>query len=104
MSATLLGALLIPAGILITLIPSAVAKSGPRLNGNAFTLQVFTPSIIGLVLITIGVSLYIYNSITQKGVDELFLLSVISMTAIGGIFVSLMTIMNSYLQIHNTAS
>jgi len=104
MSATLLGALLIPAGILITLIPSAVAKSGPKLDGNAFTLQVFTPSIIGLLLTTIGICIYIYSSVPQKGIDELFLLSLISMTAIGGIFVSLMTIMNSYLQIHNTAS
>jgi hypothetical protein len=66
---------------------SAVTKT--KLKSSDYGLQVTLPNMIGLILILLG------NSIAFKGADDFFFHVMIPVTAIGGIYVSLISIMNS---------
>jgi hypothetical protein len=60
-----------------------------KLKATDYGLQVTLPNIIGLLIMLLG-SVLIFN-----GADDLFFVTIIPITAIGGIYVSLISIMNS---------
>ena len=60
-----------------------------KLKSADYGLQVTLPNVIGLVLVLIG------SLLTFKGADDLFFITIIPITALGGIYVSLISIMNS---------
>jgi type IV secretory pathway VirB6-like protein len=74
--------------ILLTIFAIGFARK-EKLKSADYGLQVTLPNIIGLVLVLIGTSLRF------KGADDLFFHIMIPVTAIGGIYVSLISIMNS---------
>lgn len=60
-----------------------------KLKSSDYGLQVTLPNVIGLVVLLIG------SFIVFKGADDLFFVTIIPITAIGGIYISLISIMNS---------
>jgi len=74
--------------ILITIFTIGFARK-EKLKSSDYGLQVTLPNIIALVLIMVG------TSILFKGEDDSFFHVVIPVAAIGGIYVSLISIMNS---------
>lgn len=60
-----------------------------KLKSSDYGLQVTLPNVIGLLLIMLG------SFMSFKGADDFFFHVIIPVTAIGGIYVSLISIMNS---------
>jgi hypothetical protein len=60
-----------------------------KLKSSDYGLQVTLPNVIGLLLVLLG------GVLSFKGADDSFFYIVITVTAIGGIYVSLISIMNS---------
>ena len=74
--------------ILLTIFSVGMATKS-KLKSSDYGLQVTLPNVIGLLLVLIG------SFITFKGADDFFFHLIIPVTAIGGIYVSLISIMNS---------
>ena len=69
------------------------------LKSNEFALQVFTPNTIALFLFAVG-SWIIITETMKSGIDETFFIQFITATAAGGIFVSMISIILSYLVVY----
>jgi hypothetical protein len=67
----------------------SISKEKTKLKSSDYGLQVTLPNIIGLLLILIG------SCLSFKDADDYFFHIIIPVTAIGGIYVSLISIMNS---------
>jgi len=74
--------------ILFTIFSVGLATK-VKLKSADYGLQVTLPNVIGLLLVLIGTFL------SFKGADDFFFHLMIPLTAIGGIYVSLISIMNS---------
>jgi hypothetical protein len=74
--------------ILLSIFSVGLATNA-KLKSSDYGLQVTLPNVIGLVLILLG------SFMTFKGADDSFFHVIIPVTAIGGIYVSLISIMNS---------
>jgi hypothetical protein len=70
-----------------------------KLNSNDYALQVFTPNTIALFLFAIG-SWIIITEFMKTGIDEKGFIKLISLTAGGGIFLSIVTVSLSYLVVY----
>lgn len=74
--------------ILFTIFSVGLATKA-KLKSSDYGLQVTLPNVIGLVLVMIG------SFMSFQGADDFFFHVMIPVTAIGGIYVSLISIMNS---------
>jgi len=90
MDSTTIGIILSILGFAILLsIFSVGLATNAKLKSSDYGLQVTLPNVIGLLLILLG------SFMSFKGADDRFFHVVIPLTAIGGIYVSLISIMNS---------
>ena len=71
-----------------------------HLDSSNFGLQVFLPNTIALFLFAAGSWIIITDSMTKDGIDEPFFIKLIVVTAAGGIFTSLLTLVLSNLVIN----
>jgi len=69
-----------------------------KLKSSDYGLQVTLPNVIGLLLVLIG------SVLTFKGAEDTFFITIIPITAIGGIYVSLISILNSANVMRNQGS
>lgn len=90
MDASIIGIILYVFGltILVSIFSVGVATNA-KLAPKDFGLQVTLPNIIGLLLFFIG------SVIVFKGASDQFFVTIILITAVGGIYVSILSIMNS---------
>jgi hypothetical protein len=85
-----IGIILYSLGFIILFTIFTIGRSTDvKLKSSDYGLQVTLPNIIGLIFILIG------SFLSFKGADDSFFHIVIPITAIGGIYVSLISIMNS---------
>jgi len=90
MDSSTIGIILYSLGIIILFSIFVGARyTNTKLTSSDYGLQVTLPNVIGLVLILLG------SFMTFKGADDSLFHVVIPVTAIGGIYVSLISIMNS---------
>ena len=88
------GYFLAVAGILTIFISSVIPVSNKqKLKQKEFGLQIFLPSILGLLAYLVGT----YFIFTENSYSDEFFQFMIPITAAGGIIVSLVSIINSYL-------
>lgn len=71
-----------------------------KLKSNDFALQVFTPNTIALFLFALGSWIIITDSMMKDGIDETFFIQFLTATAAGGIFLSMITVVLSYLVVY----
>lgn len=83
--------------ILLTIFLVGVSTH-TKLKSSDYGLQVTLPNVIGLVLVLVG------SFLTFKGADDLFFITIIPITAMGGIYVSLISILNSANVMRNQGS
>lgn len=74
--------------ILLTIFAIGFARK-EKLKSSEYGLQVTLPNVIGLLLVLFG------NFLLFKGADDNIFHYIIPVTAIGGVYVSLISIMNS---------
>jgi hypothetical protein len=85
-----IGIILYVLGLFILITVFSIGRAATsKLKGIDYGLQVTLPNIIGLLIMLLGSVLIFY------GADDLFFVTIIPITAIGGIYVSLISIMNS---------
>ena len=85
-----IGIILYSLGFIILFTIFVIGQSTKtKLKSSDYGLQVTLPNVIGLLLILIG------SVISFKDADDTFFHIIIPITAIGGIYVSLISIMNS---------
>lgn len=90
MDSSTIGLILYILGFIILLSIFSIGRATTtKLKSADYGLQVTLPNVIGLVLILTG------GSLCFKGADDSFFHIIIPVTAIGGIYVSLISIMNS---------
>jgi len=90
MESTTIGLILSILGFAVLLsIFSVNLATNSKLQSSDYGLQVTLPNVIGLLLIMTG------NFMMFKGATDFFFHLMIPVTAIGGIYVSLISIMNS---------
>jgi len=90
MDSSTIGVIIYILGFLIVFTIFTIGVStNTKLKSSDYGLQVTLPNIIGLFLIMVG------SFMSFKGADDSFFHVIIPVTAIGGIYVSLISIMNS---------
>lgn len=90
MDSSTIGIILYSLGIIILFSVFVGARyTNAKLKSSDYGLQVILPNVIGLLLILLG------SFMSFKGADDYFFHVVIPVTSIGGIYVSLISIMNS---------
>jgi hypothetical protein len=90
MDSSTIGLILYGLGFIILLSVFVTGRAtNAKLKASDYGLQVTLPNVIGLLIVLIG------SYLVFKGADDLFYITIIPVTAIGGIYVSLISIMNS---------
>jgi hypothetical protein len=87
MESSTIGIILYILGFII--IFAVAVTTNKKLKSSDYGIQVTLPNIIGLLLILVG------SFLSFKDADDQFFHIIIPVTAIGGIYVSLISIMNS---------
>jgi hypothetical protein len=90
MESSTIGIILYVLGFLILLTIFSIGRAtNTKLKSADYGLQVTLPNVIGLLLVLIG------SFLCFKDADDTFFITIIPITALGGIYVSLISIMNS---------
>lgn len=72
-------------GFLLLIVPPAIpSAAGQKLAGTSYALQVFLPTTIGIVVLMLA-----YYGLYKESYNEYFWQVIISITAAGGILLSL---------------
>jgi hypothetical protein len=103
MGTTIAGGVSLILGILLIFVsPIIPSAQGKRLSPNDFKLQVFLPTMLGLILAFAGY-MFLLNDKISGGLDEQFFQILIIFTSVGGILVSHMILLQSNLVINYQA-
>ncbi len=90
MDSSTIGLILYGLGFIILLSVFVTGRAtNAKLKASDYGLQVTLPNVIGLLIVLIG------SYLVFKGADDGFFVTIIPVTALGGIYVSLISIMNS---------
>ena len=90
MDSSTIGIIVYCIGFIILITIFSIGRStDAKLKSSDYGLQVTLPNAIGLLLVLIG------SFLCFKGADDTFFITLIPITALGGIYVSLISIMNS---------